>query len=872
VIDMIELLGDGDDAFTTSVVLTYEFDVALYDGLVRRTLNRAGVRNQIVFCDLRTYTQHVTAEHGARFLGRQYSVTPVYQQTGAFHPKVYLLLGDERGRLLVGSGNATIGGLTRNTEVFGSFEYADEGGSRPHRAFVDIAEYVRELVLWAPDPVQRQWQLAQKHASWLTRPSVDDGRRLVVSGPRRQSLIDQLRGLVPEPVDQVTVCSASFDRRLEGLRRLADMSRAPVRCVLQSDRVGLDGKEIQRLGDRVQWREFRDPHPTKGLKRDVRAHAKLMLFANGDTETNVYGSANTSEPALNGTNTEVVVLLPPAPRDDLAARLRLEQSIDGPSIADTLAAHSWPAPEPDPIAHVPCLLIGCVPAQEGFRLQVVHGRDVPPNVWLRVSGLEGLQVPSAMPVMKDESGWLASGVGVASGGAQFVWLENHAGHQVSNAVAVTYADTVPTGRTRAVADQIANAMLGLIDGQVLGDVLFELLNSVPDFEMYHSGSGGATSEDAHTDASTEEERPTSFFYSDTPPDRQSSGPWRGDRVDSDILATLIHPITPARHLVPEDAEPDEVLNEEAEQRAIEEKGDKADGREVLEEKGRTGEDLRKAALRLERRLLRAAASIEASLDRLSQGVEIPARSIARQVWMIHLSAFMAGRTMVAADGERVVTLSPVVFAEYLLRVSRALVGSRRGAFLDKIPSPFWNGDDGATLRRGLGLLWTGAVWATDYVIAHSDGETNPGRPKSVATACPELVAGRLAAKLQRLGVTPDVDDLERRFPARLAADMARLSQVEQKVFAIAALVGSAETQDAPVVKTSPNGLRGLAPGVAVCGTRLGVTVLDRVESDNRCWVIDLSRSGHRAAKYHDAFRPVISEGKVMQLWYRPSGK
>src|SRR5262245_3707667 len=120
---MVERLGQSQPAFTTSVVLTYELDLPLYDGLIRRTLTRGGVRNQIVFCDLRTYAQDVTFEHGARFLGRQYSVTPVYQVKGAFHPKVYLLLGDRRGRLLIGSGNATVGGLMRNTEVFGSFEF-----------------------------------------------------------------------------------------------------------------------------------------------------------------------------------------------------------------------------------------------------------------------------------------------------------------------------------------------------------------------------------------------------------------------------------------------------------------------------------------------------------------------------------------------------------------------------------------------------------------------------------------------------------------------------------------------------------------------------------------------------------------------------
>src|ERR1700690_1234997 len=105
---MLELIGCSGSDFHTTIVFTYAFDFTLYDGLIRRALKRSGVLNQIVFCDLQCYDANLREATTTLYLGRQYSVTPVHQK-GAFHPKMYLLLGSRHGRLLVGSGNATVG-------------------------------------------------------------------------------------------------------------------------------------------------------------------------------------------------------------------------------------------------------------------------------------------------------------------------------------------------------------------------------------------------------------------------------------------------------------------------------------------------------------------------------------------------------------------------------------------------------------------------------------------------------------------------------------------------------------------------------------------------------------------------------------------
>src|ERR1017187_5252555 len=105
---MLDLIGNAGLEIHTSLVLTYAFDFTLYDGLICRSLERSGVRNQIVLCDLECYDAGLRETETFSRLGRKYSVTPIHQ-AGAFHPKIYLFLGSRRGRLLVGSGNTTVG-------------------------------------------------------------------------------------------------------------------------------------------------------------------------------------------------------------------------------------------------------------------------------------------------------------------------------------------------------------------------------------------------------------------------------------------------------------------------------------------------------------------------------------------------------------------------------------------------------------------------------------------------------------------------------------------------------------------------------------------------------------------------------------------
>lgn len=154
-IDVLDLIGDGGIAAESSIFLTYELDLPIYEGWIRRRLAAAGVANQVVFCDLGVYRRELEGVGATRYIGRTYSVTPV-RRAGAFHPKVYLLLGRTKGRLLIGSGNVTIGGLVKNAELFGRFDYDRRSGVGPHQAFGAVVELVEELAGGASEVVQKQ--------------------------------------------------------------------------------------------------------------------------------------------------------------------------------------------------------------------------------------------------------------------------------------------------------------------------------------------------------------------------------------------------------------------------------------------------------------------------------------------------------------------------------------------------------------------------------------------------------------------------------------------------------------------------------------------------------------------------------------------
>ena len=166
---------------------------------------------------------------------------------------------------------------------------------------------VEELSLRASDTVRKQIKSARQMAPWLSSPPVEDGRKILIGGPGKPDLLTQIAACLPtKRADELVICSSSFDREINGMRKLLPLSKAKPVCIVQPDHIEVDGRAVRKLGASVVWRPFADPYPLeKRQRKDVREHAKIFLFGHGTTETCVFGSANASAPALDRKSTRL---------------------------------------------------------------------------------------------------------------------------------------------------------------------------------------------------------------------------------------------------------------------------------------------------------------------------------------------------------------------------------------------------------------------------------------------------------------------------------------------------------------------------------------------------------------------------------------
>ena len=243
-----------------------------------------------------------------------YSLHPVDlpNPSARFHPKLYVLVGEQAASIVVSSANLTIYGCRKNFEVVDLLRI---GGSETHdrRAFGDCIEFLEELSRVLLPGSERILQPLEDTRKTLRRlvtgmAGPDSGTRLLHT--LNQPLIDQVvERIPPDEVNEITVVSPFYDPRGRALRTLADRYEgAQIRVILASSSdANMDGAALSELRNRLRIEQAEFPSGARWL------HAKLYAFKGPERAWLLSGSANLSSAAWlrsteSGGNVEVVTL------------------------------------------------------------------------------------------------------------------------------------------------------------------------------------------------------------------------------------------------------------------------------------------------------------------------------------------------------------------------------------------------------------------------------------------------------------------------------------------------------------------------------------------------------------------------------------
>ncbi len=308
-ISLLEVIKRG--GYEASLITTFNATLPFYEEVLLRKLVAAGCRHNVVLMDRGQCAASWESQVARpRLAGHAYTLLPI-GVSGAFHPKICLLLGPKKASILVGSHNLTLSGLGFNREIT---NWIEVGGSKDGEGAAVLRAVWQMLREWielergkVPEPLLESALAIGRFISPLIATAGAMGSSAVLAqSPRGLALIDQLAERISAPVRRIAVLGAFFDRELALLKELK--ARWPAADIV----VGIDPDSVQHPGsydgEIVRYVDAREIVDRAGY-----LHAKVIYLETRDSAANVFvsGSANPSRPAwmdaANG-NVEAVVL------------------------------------------------------------------------------------------------------------------------------------------------------------------------------------------------------------------------------------------------------------------------------------------------------------------------------------------------------------------------------------------------------------------------------------------------------------------------------------------------------------------------------------------------------------------------------------
>lgn len=271
--------------YDIALITTFNFDVRYFDRAVVRALNNCGVKKISVFVD-RDELNKAVAETPDSDIGKKYVVSPV-EIHGAFHPKLILLLGKTRAKLLVMSANLTVSGYCTNHEIFNDFTYNE--GSLENigliKSAIDFFFKLHELTLRQDETVFAEIKKLPYYRGSADQSDADLLHNLSVP------IFTQLRELISS-ADQIDIAVPFYDNELAALSRIKEQyPNAKVNLYLQNQKSRIDDKKAIQAGAHLFV--FDKIHDKTGFY-----HGKVFRFLSGNKEYILYGSANCTASAM----------------------------------------------------------------------------------------------------------------------------------------------------------------------------------------------------------------------------------------------------------------------------------------------------------------------------------------------------------------------------------------------------------------------------------------------------------------------------------------------------------------------------------------------------------------------------------------------
>lgn len=285
---------------------TYSLSLAFFESVVYPYIRNNQLKSAVILCDMLGYRRALSESAALQGAAQDYLVVPA-PVAGAFHPKVWVVVGEREAVLLCGSGNLTQAGFMTNAEYFDAIHFTSKDPQPPH-LIRSLKSFVKGLTAMWPAEDSRHLlcvEVLNQIADAVGVLPASHGRE--VDGPWfihsfNGPLLDQLPAA--GAVRDLYVAAPFFGKSLTGLKTMAERYKPKKLHVFPAIHGG-DSVDIplKQLATAFKGAEV-EPLSTVA-KKGTLAHLKLYGGVKDDEDGWICcTSANCTQAAWRGPNVE----------------------------------------------------------------------------------------------------------------------------------------------------------------------------------------------------------------------------------------------------------------------------------------------------------------------------------------------------------------------------------------------------------------------------------------------------------------------------------------------------------------------------------------------------------------------------------------
>lgn len=202
--------------YSIALLTTFNFEISYFERAILSALYDKGIKNIELFVDAGELEKAVS-ESIDNNLNKKYIANPI-RINSAFHPKIVLLLGEEKAKLIVASANIKTSGYTLNNEIYNVFEYSKDSQENLNliNGVISFFERLNGMSYYQDE------RIFNKINDLIYRHRRTDNNDIKLIQNLDLSVIDQLKEIIKEKVVSIDIAVPYYDNELLGYKSLSE--------------------------------------------------------------------------------------------------------------------------------------------------------------------------------------------------------------------------------------------------------------------------------------------------------------------------------------------------------------------------------------------------------------------------------------------------------------------------------------------------------------------------------------------------------------------------------------------------------------------------------------------------------------------------